>query len=251
MAALIHRRQFIKETSLTYLFLSNITPTTGLRQKNQVTLFIDESNDLSSNIPFSLGGIVVKSPEKVESELNRLRASSNFKCNLKYSSTNKYKIPFAKQAIDYFFNEPDIIYHARVISGTLNSRNPNYLALRENIYFANYKEIVRTCGNDKQILQINLRNAGTDGNLANKLQSYLQKSILGTYDVKFTKLNSSNICQLADLFTGSIFGDVTKIESPVKVELLNYLKGKLKVQKMAELYNKSNTGKFTLTSATI
>ena len=53
---------------------------------------------------------------------------------------------------------------------------------------------------------------------------------------------------MAALFTGNIYGDIIGIENKTKRYLLAYLKNKLGVKKISQLYNSLDNKKFIISS---
>ena len=69
-----------------------------------------------------------------------------------------------------------------------------------------------------------------------------------TLNLKIEPHNHNNLSQMADFFTGNIYGDIIGIENKTKSFLLDYIKKKLKVKKISQLYNSNGNKKFIVSS---
>ena len=74
------------------------------------------------------------------------------------------------------------------------------------------------------------RTIAKDDNLA----AYLQRELPHIKSVQLVNSQKHNLVQLADLLTGSVFGDLTNNTHPVKRAIIEHLRGRLKVQRLTD-----------------
>ena len=74
------------------------------------------------------------------------------------------------------------------------------------------------------------RTIAKDDNLA----AYLQREIPNIKNVQLVNSQKHNLVQLADLLTGSVFGDLTNNTHPVKRAIFEHLRGRLNVRRLTD-----------------
>ncbi|MBL7156400.1 MAG: DUF3800 domain-containing protein [Candidatus Pacebacteria bacterium] len=82
-------------------------------------IFGDESGDFKTKPYFIIGLLRTKNPKFFEKKILELREKLNFKFEIKYSSTNKLKIPLCKTMIDLFFKSENIEFRSIVKSNLI------------------------------------------------------------------------------------------------------------------------------------
>lgn len=83
---------------------------------------------------------------------------------------------------------------------------------------------------DELVVILDERTIAKDDNLA----AYLQREIPNIKNVQLVNSQKHNLVQLADLLTGSVFGDLTTNTHPVKRAIIEHLRAKLKVRRRTD-----------------
>jgi hypothetical protein len=253
------RREFVKTISIASVYTAFFEPKSHNAYSH---VHVKESNfTLSAVSPSILGFLYTDSPARVEKDINRLRAIHHYRTRLTFRSTDKFKFDFAKDLIDYFFKEQSIVFYSRVITDQVEHNN----SIHDLIYRLNYKKSIldlQQLNKTSEYLldfitylpgrhhidisqKVPYKNFKTT---KKELVSYLNKS-LQTVHLKMEAHNYNNLSQLCDFLTGNIFGDQRGIENKMKRELLKYLKTKLGVKHLKELYNVGHHRRFIIMSS--
>ncbi|HWD88783.1 MAG TPA: hypothetical protein VG367_11695 [Mucilaginibacter sp.] len=262
------RRKFLKQFSLgtASLAVFNEIP---YKPKSSVCkhLHIKETNfTLAAIAPSVIGFIYTDSPEKINKHINELRAKNHYKKTLSFRSTDKYKLPFAMDLIDYFFDEPSLHFYARVVDRVVDLKRNDINLIHDIEYRVNYRKAIQdlkelTNADVFYLDFITQPSEFSDPGFAfkneipyitfktskNQLVKYLN-SHEHTVDVEIEPHHRNNLSQMADFFTGNIYGDVIGIENKTKWILLEHLKRKLGVKKLSHMYNSNVNKRFIISS---
>jgi hypothetical protein len=263
-----NRRKFLKQVSIG---TASIAVFKGIPYETEVVtrkhLHVKETNfTLSAIAPSVIGFMYADFPEKVERHINELRLKNHYKKRLSYRSTDKYKLSFAKDLIDYFFNEPHLYFYCRIVDSMHDLKRDDINLIHDIEYRVNYKKAISDLKKftkadgfyldfitylprknsspvftTQEVPYINFKTSKTQ--LVKYLNSHPE-----TIDLKIESHNRNNFSQLGDFFTGNIYGDIIGIENKTKRYLLNYLKKKLDVKKISQLYNSLENEKFIISS---
>lgn len=238
-----NRRSFLKiSTPLFLSFLPFKYLPIKLISDEKNHLFLDESNLFSNDDIFGIGLLHSSDLQKTVNAISYLRSKNKYKSELTYRSTDKHKVQFSKDLIDFFFNEQTLKFSARVISGRIDSSRSDYSAKKESSYQLHYKQIIGdSFVDDNSVIHLENRSLY---NADKKLAQFLIKSYNAS--LEYIQYPKSDLSQLSDLFTGCIIGDTRSLTNPSKVEILNYLKNKLEIKYFSELYNIDRNGKFKI-----
>lgn len=210
-----------------------------------VNLFIDESG-IGRDISI-IGVLKSENIEKNEKKIKLLREKNHYKRTLRYRSTDKYKLQFSKDLIDYFFEDPLLSFYARFISTDVVSKNDKKVD-ETIIYKLNLKEVIMSASkNTITPFLIGAKRNNYSYLDETEMNGYLKKNLSSGSEVKF-EAERYHVSQLSDLFTGSVYADTRPIYCDIKLELLEHLKQKLKVKKISEMYNKRGEQKFVITA---
>lgn len=176
------------------------------------------------------GSDLARATEKIK----KLRKVTGFKCNLSYSSRNRWKSQYAKKLIDYWVDESDIKIDVVVISGrTVDNKQEKPL-----------EKLSRYVESVSRLIDISKRN-GNRYRLVS--QRHFSEERQRKYEQMLTKRNKtiksfcnisenqSDLLQLLDLVVGSanVSQGTMTLENPMKKELLKYLELKLKTKSLA------------------
>lgn len=258
------RRNFLKEVSIGTASLIAFKILIQSKKVYYKNLYIKETNfTLHSNFPTVIGFLYSDFPEKVEHDINQLRIKNHYRCKLRYGSDDKFKFNFAKEIVDYFFQEPSLHFYARLINGKLDIEKNNVNLVHDIVYRLNYRKAINdlrviTKSNDfyldckaKKRAINNSSHHPENWQYENfhtdkiDLINYLNRSIPNV-NVKLKDYQQNNLSQLSDFLTGSIYGDIVGTQSVTKRKLLIYLKHKLHVKKISEIYNSRANDKFLI-----
>lgn len=201
--------------------------------------FSDESGAFKTDPYFVLGMVLTTDAEAAEREIEKMRVDQRYVGReFKYSKTDRLKVPFCKTLIDWFARHPDLEFRCIAkargrhdlghYSGARASRFgptlPGDLA-----YNYTYNELLTHNINTPFVLTLDRRDLAR----RNNLHDYLWREVWFCRDVQAHDSKTANLLQLADLLTGSVYGDCTAVAQPVKAGLVTYLKGALGVGSLA------------------
>lgn len=247
------RRIFLKKLIIAspLLLSKRVFATSGT--DTPTTLFIDESGE--GRYPSVFGVLRSSASFDIESKIKAFRKKHNYKKELHYRSTDKFKSPFAHDLIDYFFEEPSLSFYGRFIEGNIDAKNKQLDLIEDNIYSVNMEKIIQDAAKGTKSLLLITENRNSPSSLVdeedNGLNAYFKKNLRIPHNFKLIKSSDNNLYQLTDFFTGCIYGDEKGVGNDTKVELLDYLKKKLQVKKLSEIYNKEGHPKFVIKRASL
>jgi hypothetical protein len=208
-------------------------------------LYCDESGILGQDVLFVLGMLVTTDTAKHESFIGRLREDHRFATQLRYSSTDRFKEPFARDLINYFFSEPDLQFCAYVIMDTAvaNLRKQGYSL--EQVYHLYYELLISNCTAPEAAKTLNLEIRNSIGD-DQALRRHLRENVVNLSRINVIGSASSDLLQIADLFAGCIYGDVHNdtLRSRVKRDVLNLLKARLNVDSLLDARLSNPRGPF-------
>lgn len=208
-------------------------------------LYCDESGILGSDVLFVLGMLVTTDSARHESSISRMRQDHNFATQLRYSSTDRFKQPFASDLINYFFSEPDLQFCAYVVTDEAVAYLRNHGYSLEQVYHFYYEALIADCTAPElaKTLNLEIRNSiGDDG----ALRRHLRENVANLSRINVVGSSSSDLLQIADLFTGSIYGDAHRdsLRSGVKLEVLSLLRAQLHVDSLLNVRLSNTRGPF-------
>jgi len=203
-------------------------------------VYIDESGNKGTNDPLVIGALVLDSNYNYQ-RLDKIREKAKFKQVLRYNSSNRYKkllsVPFIKE----FFTSEKMSFTSVVIPAAMNTQWPSNKMHRTSLYHHNYIEFIKLINKKGIRMNIFLEKRSTTGEDM-YLKSFIEEHNFQVH-VRFIKEKESNCLQLSDLFTGSVYGELTGVKNKAKAEIINDIKRHLNVSRIAKNIN-LNKGKF-------
>jgi len=199
----------------------------------------DESGGFNNEPYFLLGIVLTYAPEVHDAVIEALRDKHGYSRQFEYKKTDRLKRGLCEDVIDYFVECDDLEFQGLLIPTRLydlrhyrkdyddSARTPQIVS-----YNYRYKQIIRnnTSLRDELVVILDERTTAKDDNLP----QYLQRQIPNVKSVQLVNSQKHNLVQLADLLTGSIFGDVTNNTHPVKRSLIDHLKRRLQVSRLTD-----------------
>jgi hypothetical protein len=249
----LNRRSFLtRSTALLggLPLLSSQTASASLaegRQAADLHLYCDESGILGVDVLFVLGMVVTTDSVRHEAAVDRLRQDHHFATQLQYNSTDRFKRPFAEDAIRYFFEEPDLSFVAYAITDkAVTSLRSRGFSL-EQVYHHYYETLISNCTPPgvPKTLNLEIRNSIGDDRT---LRRYLRENVVNLSKINVAGSSVSNLLQIADLFTGSINGDahIDSLRNPVKREVLSLLRARANVASLLDAGLEDRRGPFNV-----
>jgi len=167
--------------------------------------------------------------------IHQIRERHNFWTQLKYSSTDRFKRPFAVDLIDHLVDDGDLQFSAYVITrDAAEYLEKNHHSL-EDVYHLYYETLISnsTAPDANKIVNLEIRNSIGDDRA---LRRYLRENVINLSSINVLASSSSDLLQLADLLAGSVYGDVhiDTLRNQVKLQLLDLLKSKLNVRTLLD-----------------
>lgn len=190
--------------------------------KNKDAFFIAESGMLAYDDAFYLGGIYVASnTAKWEREIKQIRARYDYRFRLSFASADRYKLPFAKDLLDWFFEQNELIF----LSGKFTSK---YTTGIKN-GASNWKILEEKCDCYKALtaLQTTSKSCSVQTKMVSSYgpspfyKAAFNKKTGLTYQELDTR--TSQLLQLADLILGCIAAtEREKLKNPTKLAVLEH-----------------------------
>lgn len=111
-------------------------------------IFGDESGDFKTKPYFLIGFLKTKNPQFFEEKISELKKQLNLNFEIKYSSTNRLKVPLCKALIDLFFKSQNIEFKCIVKNNLvfdLSLYKDNHLGIpaRDLAYNKTYCEVIK------------------------------------------------------------------------------------------------------------
>lgn len=191
----------------------------------------DESGAFKAGDWMVVGLVLLSDPAARRAELAALRAKHKYTRELKYSSTDKTKLPFALGVLDWFFSSPDLEF--RCIAKNGDEHDPGYYdhrwrGLNAEIlaYNYTYKEVVKNnlpADPRRVLVKVDQKSRHRHDNLLD----YLPMQIPSVRRVFEADSKTDDLLQVADLLTGCVHGDLTGVTEPLKRSLSDqFLRGR-------------------------
>lgn len=235
----MNRREFIVG-SIILAFSSSILSETKKHRK--IDIYIDESGDVGTRRSFVIGALVVESDYDYQ-RISNIRKNSGFKQILKYSSSNKFKKNLSAPLIDEFFSNRKMRFRAIAFPETVNVTWPSRKRLRTELYNHNYVNFVDFSIAPNVEVNLYLERRAQSGE-DRYLKDFMEKR-LKNVKISFIKEKESDLLQLSDLFTGSIFGEINSVRNRTKKSIISHLKAVMNTTSLSEDIDYDD-GKFKL-----
>jgi hypothetical protein len=190
----------------------------------QNTVYAVESGLLGKDKYFALGLLVVGSNGTAhESYLKNLRddSTASYRTRLNYSSNDRFKIPFAQNALTYFNTNDEIRLYLKVISDFPVGLSPTEASVSKIEY---YNKLFDKAGLSADTLIVNAKSQSPFGPSVHFKSLFADNTGGATLEANNTF--DSNLLQLASFITGTIMLDIRGISKrgSVKRQLLLHLK---------------------------
>lgn len=165
------------------------------------SLHVDYSGSLEGREHVVLGGVVTPTPGIHDQALQALRehGGRHYHRRLTYSSNDRNKLDYAVSAIDYLLEAEGLAFEARLIGPGQHRRDGSLLTA--------YRRLIGEIAGVDAAGSVELKpntSVGLDPELRDHLSAEFPDLTIGG------AARPSNLLQLADLLTGSIYGDVTR-----------------------------------------
>ena len=219
------------------------------RRPRNLYVYGDESGNLGYTPYFLLGVAIVRNPEVHEREILRLRKRHGYLAELKYSNTDRRKLPFCRDLIDYLFDQPDfrfsgIVIDCSVYDVTHHDKFNSRIRPQDIAYNYRYKKLIlsSTPPNDQLIVLLDKRTRAK----ADNLPKYLENQIPNLKNLQVVDSRKHELVQVADVLTGSVYGDVTGVEQLIKRAVIDVLKDKLGVDSLTAYRLRQESRRFRI-----
>lgn len=224
------RRSFIYK-GLGAVVCSAVSSLSLRAESNPLQLYIEESGVFGGNGPFCIGALLTSEPDRHLKHIRELRVLHHFRSRLLYRSTDRFKRPFARGAINYFFRAPDLRFTARVVRKRASDQDASRSA-EESSYFVHYRKLISASapkGHPVFLTMVNHSLGGRDG----LLRKYLRDEVSTLTGIRVARLRDNDLLQLANLFAGSASEGET-LENKVKLSPVRQLKRTLAVETLQD-----------------
>lgn len=249
MADPLSRRAFIGTGGL---LLSAGVTYLPRQQKSRVTVaHLNTSGGQEDTSSLVIGMTIVRQASTHENYFLALRRRHKYYTDWLYDSTDKFRIPYAVEALKYFLNNRDIVFAARVVVKGPTRSDEARFQFRQTILSAL-----------QEPTNIVLKIRGCDHLIPQRtLVTYLQREIPGLLSIERERLareepgfkrnprtarkgdvparvSSTNCLQLNEFLTSALHRELTATESD---PLFDVLHSGLKVQSLPALKDRNNS----------
>lgn len=193
-------------------------------QQNAAEVYIDESTYGYSIL--GVGALVLSDISNAESWVRNARQATNFHLRLRYNSTNKFKIKYAKYIVDQLISDQQAAFYCVLVNDS-EDQSP---LIAEDTSIAAYRKLIGYINRVNSIKRIITRTRSLE---FSKIVPFLSKKHQSS-TIEKADIYNTDLLQVADFLVHSAArGDETFI-SNVKNELNNYLKERLDVTSMQD-----------------
>lgn len=214
-----------------------MTSVRSLLRRLPVTTYVygDESGSLESAPFFALGVLVTKDPERHETQLNNLRRQHRYHNELKYSKTDRYQVPYAEAVIHYFLRDSDLRFNVLLVDNHKHNlshfkKHKTDYDPRDVAYNWHYKKVLVRATPPRAELVVHLddRQRRKEDNLP----EYLAAELENLKSLQLVDSAKHQLVQVADLLTGCVYGEATKVDHRSKTAGIEALRQGLRVRSL-------------------
>jgi len=228
----MNRRNFITKSSLVFGGISLLENFPNDISSGNINYFLAKSGVIGTNNSVCLGILKTNDLDNDNEWILRERNNFNFHSEIRYSSNDKYKVPFAKSLIDYFVSRDSLSFAL-----TRLPQAPAYLSNDGNHLNSSRLQKAKLKAEYLEMLLKEL-DAGSTCNVTMKAE-YSFGSGRQFHDImgKNPTINTvdkiyyeEDLLQLASLITGCIKADLSNAKvNAVNTQIITHLKGTLGV----------------------
>lgn len=233
------RRNFLGISLLTIPTLSFIAPF-GLSKTseedvplNNKKLYLSESGLMGVDSHIVISCLDVGNESPVLNTLSSLRSQFNYNSIFSYTSSDKFKIPFAKAFIDEFVSNDKFSFSAYVLPEE-EFFTPNKPSRKQRLTKKTdaYKSLLEQHKN-KNWQQAVMKSQSHFGPTNKFKEKFKEKS---GKDVTSVVTMDNDLAQVANFLTGNLFAEIVygEIKNATKNELYEYLKSQLSITTLQE-----------------
>lgn len=195
---------------------------------------------------FVLGILVsMRSAASHESAIKTIRTGYNYKPKLTFGSTDKFKLKFASDLIDYFSNADDLVYYAQAFRTDITSMEQteppsSFAVINEKLQL--YKSVLNTSLASGRAapgpMEVHIKPASPFGP-SGIFQNTFQKET--GMQLKVIDARESELLQLNDILTGCVASEIRGgLRNKNKKQVVNMLKDSLSVSGLDRNMNRKN-----------
>jgi len=202
--------------------------TKGPQEKTNI--YIDESGHFGSRGLFVIGALVTTNTEQHLRRFLSIRDKNSYRLTLRYVSSDKHKVPYARELLDYFFAERDLRFCAYALKPDKSAEWQWDPKVKEIEYHGLYRKLLVQCTSKNADLSLNLKQRTTTGE-DQFLYDYLKQKFTKISGLNVLRAYQNDLMQFADLLVGSVAGEP---DCAVKQSLIKTLKQNLSVKSLSE-----------------
>lgn len=201
-------RRFTRRTLLAragYLLIT--APVMGLSQgisARPISVYLDQSGDPAAEGALAVGSLLAPDPQDHRDALAKLRKQTGYRCTLRHTSTDKFKVKYALKAIEYFLANPELRFTGLLLDSEENAKWPENTQASEIEYQSLHETLLRTSIKKVEAAAIHVEQRSDSGS-----DRFLHDALLGALHIpatlEVTSADDDDLLQLTDLLTGSLF----------------------------------------------
>lgn len=192
--------------------------------RSDATAYICESGNLGKDSVFTLGLLLIPSPDTFEAHVQQMRQEYNYHPRLSYSTNDRYQLPIAQHLIQWLFAESSACFQIMAFPGEVQSSNPNYRSAPSQWQILRTKQEYY----DQLLVKANIKDQMVYVKYRSPLgpspaySQYFFSQSAAYYQAIDTR--TSNALQLCGLLTSCVAAAHTQRQlSPVKAALVHHL----------------------------
>jgi hypothetical protein len=234
--AVLSRRQILAGFSALL-----VVPVPSLACRPSLHAFVHESGKPGTVAgSFAVGGLFIEEPQRLAAACAAIRQDTGFRCPLRYGDTNRFKLAYARHAVNAFLDEPG----ARFVAIVTDSGGwPQDAEARRGAHHAIYARLLAKHAGSVAPLVLYRASHRTTGP-----DSALEESLTGhrrDLRIAATTAPHADIIQLAGFLSGCAATAFREPAHPVKAALVAHLARGLGVASLADARLAADT-KFTV-----
>jgi hypothetical protein len=201
-------------------------------------VYASESGAMVRDRPIVVGFLITRTPEKHLRAIRALRTRMKYTRELEYSSTDRFKIPFARELMHYFARDPDLRFAARVVYSDRLFKGTR----REQLFADQYHPLFSAAvPPGAAVLRHKRRRRKRNGVVWNVDQEYRRRfeplERLGLIEraQPIAQRVRDGLVELSNVLTGSLYGDSADSRgNRAKTLVTTRLRGLLEIETLTE-----------------
>lgn len=176
-----------------------------------------------------IGVGTLEGKDKLTQDIKALRMAHNYRSQIKYKSSDRYKVTFSKELIDLFM-DADVRLFVKLVDNPYNqlvNKSPLY---KIDYRIGLYAELIQAMDINSSNPTIYVKSESAFGP-SRSFRDKVEADEGIKFKLRAVKSHDDDVLQLTGFLIGNIVADIRgEVNNVHKVDILNYLKSKLGIQ---------------------